>query len=96
VALTPNGTGYPGMMSPEPPILHPVASQWCARAGLRKVSSSANSIRKSKMNITLGIKALAVLAFVVISTASIVQLPVGNSHAQNINAVGAIVAVSGN
>jgi len=46
------------------------------------------------MNVALGIKTLAILAFVAISTASIVQLPAGMPHAPV--TVGAIVAVTGN
>ena len=46
------------------------------------------------MNLTLGIKTLAILAFVAVSTAAIVQLPAGAAHVPV--TVGAIVAVSGN
>lgn len=46
------------------------------------------------MNVALGIKTLAVLAFVALSTASIVQLPAGAAHLQC--PVGAIAAVTGN
>ncbi len=46
------------------------------------------------MNVALGIKTLAILAFVAISTASIVQLPAGAPHLQS--PVGAVVAVTGN
>jgi len=45
------------------------------------------------MNVVLGMKTLAVLAFVAISTASIVQLPAAALHIQC--PVGAVVAVSG-
>jgi len=49
------------------------------------------------MNVTLGIKILAILAFVAVSTASIVQLPAGALHLPGaVDTVGAVVAVSGN